>query len=192
MFWVKDRCGFTLIELLVVIAIIGFLASAVLAGMNDAKASARDAKRMLELKQIETALTMYKNKTGAYPSTANSGTGSLSGWKVSYLPNFLSPLEAFMSSVPVDPFNSGPPSSMFNPRPDGSFFYAYYHYSDGSYYGCDFSGPFVILAIRAFENGIKDSLPQASCGPQETCPAGGIPNVCRNWSTEFDYTVLLR
>lgn len=53
--------GFTLIELLVVITIIGVLASVVLAALDDARASARDSKRVSEVRQLQTALEMYAN-----------------------------------------------------------------------------------------------------------------------------------
>jgi len=59
--------GFTLIELLVVIAIIGILASVVLASLSDSRAAARDAARMSEAKQLQTALELYRNNTGGYP-----------------------------------------------------------------------------------------------------------------------------
>lgn len=60
--------GFTLIELLVVIAIIGILASVVISSLDDARASARDTKRLLEVKQLQTALEVYANKNGGrYP-----------------------------------------------------------------------------------------------------------------------------
>ena len=59
--------GFTLIELLVVISIIGVLASVVLSSLESARASARDVERISDLKQIQTALEMYRNDHGFFP-----------------------------------------------------------------------------------------------------------------------------
>jgi prepilin-type N-terminal cleavage/methylation domain-containing protein len=61
--------GFTLIELLAVIAIIGLLASAVIAAVGTARAKARDAKRIAEVKEIRNALNMYNEMRNTYPST---------------------------------------------------------------------------------------------------------------------------
>ncbi|QSH39707.1 type II secretion system protein [Candidatus Kaiserbacteria bacterium] len=54
----KSQRGFTLIELLVVIAIIGMLSSVVLASLNSARESARDARRLADIRQIQTALEL--------------------------------------------------------------------------------------------------------------------------------------
>jgi len=59
--------GFTLIELMVVISIISLLASIILASMNSARAKARDARRLHDLRQIETALALFYDKFGKYP-----------------------------------------------------------------------------------------------------------------------------
>jgi prepilin-type N-terminal cleavage/methylation domain-containing protein len=66
----KIRRGFTLIELLVVIAIIGLLATLAVVSFGGARKKARDAKRMHEAKQIQTALGMYYDEYGHYPITS--------------------------------------------------------------------------------------------------------------------------
>ena len=67
--------GFTLIELLVVIAIIGILSSIVLASLNTARAKARDARRLSDLKELQTALELYFSDYNSYPvSTSQANT----------------------------------------------------------------------------------------------------------------------
>lgn len=61
------RAGFTLIELLVVIAIIAILAGVILANLGEGSAQSRDAKRQADLRNLETALELYKLKNGRYP-----------------------------------------------------------------------------------------------------------------------------
>lgn len=187
--------GFTLIELLVVIAIIGLLASVVLASVNVARAKARDAKRLADLHEIEKALQFYYDDHGVYPPVTYD-SGSLAGWEVSTRGNFLETLApSYISQVPIDPLNKdmGTIDMFFSPRPDdGNFFYMYYNYGSGSVYGCPWSSAMAVVGFRAMEEMDAANLPKARCGPQDPpCPRGGIPNVCRDWSTEFDYSVFL-
>jgi len=64
--------GFTLIEILIVIAIIGILVGIVLVAFGGARASARDAVRMSDLRTLEKMLEMYKIEEERYPfSTAD-------------------------------------------------------------------------------------------------------------------------
>ncbi|MEN9390460.1 MAG: protein ral secretion pathway protein [Candidatus Parcubacteria bacterium] len=59
--------GFTLIELLVVIGIIALLAAIVLAFLSDGREKSRDSARAADLKQLQIALSLYFDATGAYP-----------------------------------------------------------------------------------------------------------------------------
>jgi type II secretion system protein G len=72
----KNKKGFTLIELLVVIAIIGLLSTLSVLALNSARARARDAKRIADVKQIQTALEMYYNDVGDYPESASVTAGA--------------------------------------------------------------------------------------------------------------------
>ena len=72
----NNKKGFTLIELLVVIAIIGLLSTLSVLALNSARARARDAKRIADVKQIQTALEMYYNDMNTYPTTASTTPGS--------------------------------------------------------------------------------------------------------------------
>lgn len=88
--------GFTLIELLVVIAIIGTLASIVLVSMGGARASARDATRKADMRQIISAQELWYNANNDF-YTCN-GTGADCGiltWPTS--------IGTFMVRVPTDP-----------------------------------------------------------------------------------------
>ena len=64
--------GFTLIELLVVIAIIAVLATLAVVALQNSRASARDAKRLADVKQMQTALELYFNDNGSYPTSLTS------------------------------------------------------------------------------------------------------------------------
>jgi len=72
----KSARGFTLIELLVVVAIIGLLASIVLASLNTARQKGRDARRIADLKEIQTALELYYSNHNAYPVSTSQETAA--------------------------------------------------------------------------------------------------------------------
>jgi prepilin-type N-terminal cleavage/methylation domain-containing protein len=63
--------GFTLIELLVVISIIGLLSAVVLASLASARTKARDARRIADIKQIQTAVELYYDSYGQYPTSTS-------------------------------------------------------------------------------------------------------------------------
>jgi len=70
-----ERKGFTLVELLVVIAIIGLLSTLAVVALNSARQKSRDAKRVADIKQIQTALELYYGDNNGYPTTP-SGAGN--------------------------------------------------------------------------------------------------------------------
>jgi len=70
----RKQKGFTLIELLVVIAIIGLLSTLAVVSLNSARQKSRDAKRVADIKQVQTALELYFQDQSGYPVEATAVT----------------------------------------------------------------------------------------------------------------------
>ena len=68
----SNKKGFTLIELLVVIAIIGLLATLAVVALQNARQKSRDAKRVADIKQVQTALDLYYADQNGYPIAASA------------------------------------------------------------------------------------------------------------------------
>lgn len=92
----KSRKGFTLIELLIVVAIIGVLATLLMANFVGVRQRARDAQRKSDLRQIQSALEIYRSDQTSYPASAQfpSCGGTLAAG---------SPTSTYMQKVPCDP-----------------------------------------------------------------------------------------
>jgi prepilin-type N-terminal cleavage/methylation domain-containing protein len=111
--------GFTLIELLVVIAIIGVLSTVVLSSLNTARGRARDARRLSDIRTIQTALEVYANDNGGrYPDmNANSHNDSWASLET-----------ALGVTLPRDPLytsNTGFSSDFFEAA-FGNYVYSYF------------------------------------------------------------------
>jgi len=64
-----SKKAFTLIELAVVLLVIGILAGVVLRNIGGFTASARDSRRIGDLRNVSTYLGQYLLKTGKYPTS---------------------------------------------------------------------------------------------------------------------------
>ena len=73
----KTKKAFTLIELLVVIAIIGLLATLSVLALQNARINSRDAKRLADVKQLRSALELYYNDAGHYPTADEFNSGKI-------------------------------------------------------------------------------------------------------------------
>lgn len=74
---IKNKKGFTLIELLVVIAIIGLLSTLAVISLGNARQKARDAKRVADIKNVQTALELFYTASSSYPTGTNLALGAL-------------------------------------------------------------------------------------------------------------------
>jgi prepilin-type N-terminal cleavage/methylation domain-containing protein len=63
--------GFTLIELLVVMSIIAIFSAIGYANFSDARKISRDAQRQSDLRLLQSAIELYKQKYGVYPAPCN-------------------------------------------------------------------------------------------------------------------------
>ena len=97
LFMIHSR-GFTLIELLVAISIIGILSSFLLANFVGVRQRARDGLRKSDLRQIQSALELYRSDKAAYPTSPLSSCGSP-------LQDTSSPPIVYMQKIPCDPSN---------------------------------------------------------------------------------------
>lgn len=93
----KKQTGFTIVELLIVIVVIGILAAITIVAYNGIQARANDARRDSEIKQLKTALAIYKSDTGLYPDACGSGSGCLADNLATAL------VPEYLKAIPKDP-----------------------------------------------------------------------------------------
>jgi general secretion pathway protein G len=65
----RSAAGFTLIEIMVVVVILALLAGIIVPKIMSRPEEARRAKAMIQIKEIEAALNLFKIDNGFYPST---------------------------------------------------------------------------------------------------------------------------
>jgi general secretion pathway protein G len=119
---VNCRKGFTLIELLIVIAIIGVLATLLMVNFVGVRQRARDAQRKSDLRQIQSALELYRADNSKYPDLGN-GDGQFPD-KCGTGVSFAMTGTIYMQTVPCDPLGAGITYTYTSPIPGQSGTYS--------------------------------------------------------------------
>lgn len=151
--------GFTLIELLVVISIIALLSSVVIASLKSAREKAMLAKTVSEMKSLQTALELYVNKFGYYP------TGTF--WNYSDDPGYSYINDAFFYRWPLEDFLK---TELVNNKFISKVPHAPNYPNNCITDGCEYAGGYV-LGYATFDinsgNFFKDADSEFSCGGQK-------------------------
>jgi len=89
--------GFTLVELILVMAVLGVMATTLIIAINPLGQfqKSRDAQRKSDLRQIQSALEMFRSDNGSYPTSLTNCSGT-------YLGNASCTVK-YMSKIPSDP-----------------------------------------------------------------------------------------
>lgn len=103
----KNRqAGFTLIEMFIVIAVIGILAGVVFRGTATIQSSARDTRRISDMRAVQNYLETYFFICGHYPGGPNCEVQSINTWDA--LAASLAGVKAISSAdkLPKDPIQN--------------------------------------------------------------------------------------
>ncbi|MBL1379329.1 type II secretion system major pseudopilin GspG [Zobellella sp. CGMCC 1.18722] len=99
----KSRLGFTLLELLVVLVILGLLASLVGPQVLRQLAGSKTKTAQLQIRELSTALDLYRLEVGRYPTTSEgldallNAPANTRGWNGPYLTK---------RAIPKDPWGN--------------------------------------------------------------------------------------
>jgi len=151
--------GFTLIELLVVIGIIGILSSFLLANFVGVRQRSRDGVRKSDLRQIQSALELYRADSGNYPTSLDLATKCTDKTPFQDSANKVT----YMQKIPCDPLNTSPYIYTYAPSSDGSTYY-----------------------LTACLENINDSQKDTSNNPEDT--SGDRHSIC-DGTTDWSYTL---
>lgn len=95
LFMIRKAEGFTLIELLVVIIIIGLLTGLLAVNFVGVRQRTRDGARKSDIRQIQSALELYRSDEGSYPATVPACNTAFVSGSITY-----------MQKIPCDPSTS--------------------------------------------------------------------------------------
>lgn len=179
----RSHNGFTLIEIMVTVAILGILSSVLIVGVVQSGKKSRDIDRQGDLRELQGAVELYKQRYGRYPAGCNGanawsgqpGTSYACSSGAQYIVD-LAP--EFLSALPFDKKLNGNNSG-----------YAYYTNTARSAYK--------IVAYRTAEaEDVTSTHPFKSCDIQNVCNStyslgpwsGNTPPECQDGTPESQRT----
>ena len=93
--------GFTLIELMIVVVILGLLATIIMPRILGRPEQARRTKAKIDIRNIQSALALFKTDTGRFPTTSEGLEALVSDPGIrGYNP------DSYFDKVPVDPWGN--------------------------------------------------------------------------------------
>ncbi|MEI7452145.1 MAG: fibrobacter succinogenes major paralogous domain-containing protein [Candidatus Falkowbacteria bacterium] len=174
----KPKKGLSLIEIIVVVAIIGILASVAVVALNNSRVKSRDAKRVADVKQIQTALQLFFANNQRYPSAQEFAQNSL---VTASVVNGQMVTTTYMAKIPT------PPTVVDGNCSSTSGSYSYDVASNGSSYTISYcvaapTGSIAAGVHCATPNGLDDtaSCAGANNGGANVCTYIGDSNTCAN------------
>jgi general secretion pathway protein G len=97
--------GITLIEMMVVIVILGILATVIFTRVSDRPEQARRTKAQVEIRELQTALELFKLDNGFYPTTEQGLDSLVSPPTTGKVPKNY-PESGYLDKLPTDPWGS--------------------------------------------------------------------------------------
>ncbi len=101
----KGMSGFTLIEIMIVVIILGILASIVVPRLTGRTEQARITKAKVDIKNIESALELFKLDNGFYPSTEQGIDALIEKPSVGRIPQNWRD-GGYLTKLPIDPWGN--------------------------------------------------------------------------------------
>jgi len=119
-YFCSDRTGFTLLELVIVIAILSLLAAIIAPKMMGRADDAKIADAKIQIRNLETALKLYKLDNGDYPDTEQGLEALISKPATGNVPNkYREGGYLEQKKIPLDPW--GNPYIYISPGIHGDF-----------------------------------------------------------------------
>ena len=103
--FVTNPRGITLIEMMVVIVILGILATIIFTRVADRPEQARRTKAAVEIRQMQTALELFKLDHGFYPTTEQGLDALVRAPTTGRIP-YNYPASGYMDRIPLDPWRN--------------------------------------------------------------------------------------